>query len=731
MSRPAIAFLILFTAAATVLADIPMRPVTSDLDAEFARAADLLEQGDRASAETVLAEIGRKAGQRAWDARILLLLSEDDERRKDLVAAERRLRAAEAAAIGLEPYRRDRLARVLAAADRPDAAIREWTRALESGEPFARRTAVARDLARALEKTGRTREALSVIERAAASAAPGDVAAIALERVRLGGIAGNPAAVAGAARDLLLRAPTLDAARSTSASVRTLLKRAELRLSPADRARRGRALVAAGDARRGHRLLVERPSAWPPGDRPANHLALARALAALGRAGAAEAEAARVPRGTPYWFDATLFRADLVLARLRAREEKTKTPSRIPLAKTAAITPVVRILEGVAVASAPTAARAAALERLIRLAAEAEDFERALAQARRLTAEIRGTVRGFEPIWELAWQKWLARDLVGARRRFEALGATYDDIWRDRRVDYWRARCLERQNRRAEARAIYARLAAGDPADLYALFARRRAPAVKVPAPPPLADPSSETAEFRRTDELLRLRMFAEASAEARALQPSRGRDLRIAESDFALGRFPSAASAAKRAFPGIGTAEEGRVPDGWRRLHYPVEEGGFLPARAKEFRLDPSLLRGLIRQESVFDVGAKSRAGALGLMQLMPGTAEPLARSVLRVRYRRAFLYDPGVNARLGAAYLRQLLDRFGGNIRFALAAYNGGPARMSRVLQENRGRAEDEILESHPFHETRDYVRRVMLYTESYRKLYPTPLERREGSP
>jgi soluble lytic murein transglycosylase len=216
--------------------------------------------------------------------------------------------------------------------------------------------------------------------------------------------------------------------------------------------------------------------------------------------------------------------------------------------------------------------------------------------------------------------------------------------------------------------------------------------------------------------------MFDEAGAEVRILPPSRGRDLRVAEADFALGRFQSAAAAVKRAFLEIGTAEESRVPDGWRRLHYPVEENELLPKSAREFRLEPGVLRALVRQESVFDAGAKSRAGAIGLTQLLPGTAEPLARSVLRVRYRRAFLYDPGVNSRLGAAYLRQLLDRFGENLHFALAAYNGGPTRMTRVLRENAGRAEDEILESHPFHETRDYVRRVMLYAETYRELYPT---------
>ncbi|HEU5249514.1 MAG TPA: transglycosylase SLT domain-containing protein, partial [Thermoanaerobaculia bacterium] len=540
--------------------------------------------------------------------------------------------------------------------------------------------------------------------------------AIEVDRVRLGLAAGDSRSVADAARALLLRAPAADVARATPAAVRAVLKREEKRLSAADRARRGRALVAAGDPKRGYRLLAERPGAWPAADRAANQLALARALSALGRAEDAEAAASRVPERAGESFDARLLRADLVLARLRKGKDASS------IARSPRIAPVRRLLERVAVASAPPPARAAARERLLRLSAEADDFDGALMHARRLTSGTRGTVRGFEPIWELAWEKWRAGDFPGARRRFEALSATYDDLWRDRRLTYWRARCLERENRKEEAAALYRKLAAGDPADVYAIFARGRYRGEAAPAPPALSDPSTETAEFRRTDELLRLRMFAEARAEARALEPSRGRDLRIAEADFALGRFASAAAAAKRAFPEIGTAEEARVPDGWRRLHYPVEEGGFLPERAREFHLDPALLRGLIRQESVFESGAKSHAGALGLTQLLPGTAKPLARSVLRVRYRRAFLYDPGVNARLGAAYLRQLLDRFGGSIRHALAAYNGGPSRMSRVLQENRGRAEDEILESHPFHETRDYVRRVLLYAESYRELYPT---------
>ena len=202
----------------------------------------------------------------------------------------------------------------------------------------------------------------------------------------------------------------------------------------------------------------------------------------------------------------------------------------------------------------------------------------------------------------------------------------------------------------------------------------------------PLPDPSEATATFRRVDELLRLRLFDEASAEARLLPASRGRDLRLAESEFALGRFAAAAASAKRAFPEMGTAEEGRVPDGWRRLYYPIEEGGFLAERAREFRLDPAILRALVRQESLFEAHAKSRAGALGLTQLLPSTARSVARSVLRVRVppRLPLRSRASTRARRGvpAAPLRSVRRTIA---IFALAAYNGGPGRMAGVREQN----------------------------------------------
>jgi soluble lytic murein transglycosylase-like protein len=547
----------------------------------------------------------------------------------------------------------------------------------------------------------------------AAGASRSGAAAVAPERIRIGLAINDAAAVHAASRDLLFAGV---APETAPAWERAPLKQELARLTAADRGRLGVILVSAGSVERGVRLLkMDRPAAWPAAERAVNLLGLARGEARLGHDAAAERAAAAVPRdGSDADFDARLFRIDQSLDAARKRTPKLSPADRAAVSARAALMPL-------AAAPAPLFVRIGALTRLSRLDCDADRFEDALAKARTIERESPGSVAGFEPLWKLAWELYMKGDFAGARARMSDLDDLYQDRGRGRRLTYWRARCLEHEGRKEEAGPLYATLAQADPPDVYALFARNRTPAASTARPELLMDPSTATATFRRTDELLRLRMFEEAAGEAAALPVSRGRDLRLAEAQFALGRFPSAAAAAYRAFPDLGTAWEGRVPDGWRRLYYPIEEKGFVGARAKEFGVDPALLRGLVRQESVFEPRARSRAGALGLTQLMPATAKSLARSVLRARYRSAFLYDPGVNARLGAAYFRQLLDRFGGKPVFALAAYNGGPTRMARIVRENPGREDDEVFESHPAYETRDYVRRVMLYAESYRELYP----------
>ena len=706
----------LLTAANAALADIGASSVSTDFDAEFACAADMVEAGQREQAERVFGEIVRLSGQPAWDARAAFVLAADDERRGNRAAAARRLASLSAEGIGLEPYRHLALARLYAATGRPAEAQTEARLAFAAEEPFAWRARTGLRLARLLEAAGRRRDAAETLAAAAAVAERADGEAIAGERIWLAQASGDQATARAVAHALLLSG-TVESRLPEAA--RQVFRREETSLSLADRGRRARSLVASGDAVRAAKLLSGvAPSAWPATERAANLLALAEAQHKLRRSNAAEKTLARVPDdGTEAAFAAKLLRADLDLARLRGGKGQPAAAADDPR-----LLSVRSALAALTDGKVPAAVRSGARERLVRLLSEQGQFDEALAQAREFARETSGTGAAFEPIWKLAWQRWNEGDPAGARQRIEAIETLSPEPARWRRLAYWKARCLAREGRSPEADALFAVVAAGDPADLYALFARRHVSAAPAARPMlPSADPAAAIAIYRLPDELLRVRLFEEAGAEARRLPAARGRDLRIAQAEFGLGRFYSAILAVKRAFPQMGTAEEAGVPDAWRRLYYPIEEGGFLRAHARQSGLDAAVLRALVRQESVFDARARSKAGAIGLMQLVPATARSLSRSVLRERYRRAFLYDPGKNVTLGAAYLKDLMDHFNGSLIFALAAYNGGPATVSRVIAENPGREEDELFESHPFFETRDYVRKVLLYSSSYRTLYP----------
>jgi soluble lytic murein transglycosylase len=108
----------------------------------------------------------------------------------------------------------------------------------------------------------------------------------------------------------------------------------------------------------------------------------------------------------------------------------------------------------------------------------------------------------------------------------------------------------------------------------------------------------------------------------------------------------------------------------------------------------------------------AESGAGAVGLMQVMPGTGRQVAKK-LGLPWRRAALRDPDYNARIASHYYRTLLDRFDQNRPMALAGYNAGPHRVERWRREMSA---DQWIESLPFKETRDYVQAVLAYTVIY---------------
>lgn len=142
---------------------------------------------------------------------------------------------------------------------------------------------------------------------------------------------------------------------------------------------------------------------------------------------------------------------------------------------------------------------------------------------------------------------------------------------------------------------------------------------------------------------------------------------------------------------------------------------------RANGFR--ESVSYGIMRQESNFNTGARSSAGALGLMQLMPATAQAMAKKEGVAFSQPSLTGDPSYNTRLGNRYLGDLLTRFDGSLVLAAAGYNAGPGRPSRWMGE-RGdprvmKADDIVdwIEGIPFNETRNYVMRVVEGAMVYR--------------
>jgi soluble lytic murein transglycosylase len=157
-------------------------------------------------------------------------------------------------------------------------------------------------------------------------------------------------------------------------------------------------------------------------------------------------------------------------------------------------------------------------------------------------------------------------------------------------------------------------------------------------------------------------------------------------------------------------------------RWLYPEAVPGLDPGVLAAAGVEAHLALAVLRRESAFRAGARSAAGAVGLMQLVPSTAARLATLGGLPDRLAPRLDDPAHSAGLGVHYLALLLDRFGDPAP-ALAAYNAGPAAASRWAAERAGQPLDEWVESIPYRETRGYVKSVLAAREVYRRLAGDP--------
>ena len=304
---------------------------------------------------------------------------------------------------------------------------------------------------------------------------------------------------------------------------------------------------------------------------------------------------------------------------------------------------------------------------------------------------------------------------------------THDTSDRDM-FGYWEGRALERAGDSAGARAVLSLVAASIDSNYYPAIAAMRVgaappafPAAIAPEIVAVSAPAvqSGSAQFhlQRVSALREMGLRELEPAELRALETHAGnvpalRNFVLAELTD-VGAWYDALQMAQRM-----VKRNELDPLIAERLRYPRGFWDLITGAAGRNELDPLLVAALIRQESLFNPQARSVSDARGLMQLLPSTAERYA-SAAGVMPSPLDLYDPGVSVQIGTTYLRQLMVMFNGDVFKAVAAYNGGEHAVAGWMAKYPG-DDDQFVENIGFHETRDYVKKVIGGQREYRLLY-----------
>lgn len=245
---------------------------------------------------------------------------------------------------------------------------------------------------------------------------------------------------------------------------------------------------------------------------------------------------------------------------------------------------------------------------------------------------------------------------------------------------------------------------------------------IKPATPLPETATEKATPYIQRAEQLHEMGLDEQAFAELEIARKDAPNSHRI---NFAIatiyrdkGETLRAVTTLQRAHPDYSIYQADEVPQEVYSIFFPLIEWETIKAEASRHGLDPYTVAGLIRQESVFDPKVRSRANALGLMQLLPSTGQLVARKQGVGKITNEQLFNPQLNIKLGTAYLAEMLNKFG-KIEYAAAAYNGGPGRVDRWLNTLPSGIEDWV-EAIPITETRLYVFGVMRNSAQYRRIY-----------
>jgi len=300
-----------------------------------------------------------------------------------------------------------------------------------------------------------------------------------------------------------------------------------------------------------------------------------------------------------------------------------------------------------------------------------------------------------DALWATGWTYYLSRDYKNASRILSQLAEKYGDS----KYLYWSRKCRELLGDKETFRPAAGR---ENVLDFYAYLT-----CLKTKEKPPAlgstylkASLDSPVAE--RVAILADLGLKNEAAAELLLLSkknPAPGELISISLHLEQLGHYKTAVMLISK-LP---------YDDKLHELYYPLAFWPEVKEASEETSLDPYLILSLIREESRYEPEARSIAGAIGLMQLMPGTARRYNKNI-KIHLRNSLeLSDARTNILLGSYYFRQLLNK-SGSIPVALASYNGGEDAVKNWLKNGKYRSVDEFIEDIPYNETRHYVKKVL---------------------
>lgn len=370
-------------------------------------------------------------------------------------------------------------------------------------------------------------------------------------------------------------------------------------------------------------------------------------------------------------------------------------------------------------------------------------FDDAIARYRQVAKSGDPASQRAEGLWRVGWVYYRTARFREAVDVLHVIADQHDSDFEPQAL-YWMGRASE-QTEQSGARDFYLQVCARYVYTYYCQLARERSdiPAVNPPTPEPVrADAAASIAldaplprnnrseigqqsAYRRAIELKVLGLESDAAHELAILTDRYGQDAETLMVLSAMlnevGAYHHALRLARARFRDKLERSGGAVTPAMWTVAYPT---GLVPTIKEQGAkgVDPYLVAAIIREESQYDWKAVSRVGAIGLMQVMPGTANAVAQRYGFPPVVRDDLFDQETNIRIGVRYVEQLLEQFSGNVVQTIAAYNAGPVVVGTWVALHRGRSQDEFVELIPYQETRQYVKRVLRSYREYIRLNGT---------